>query len=126
MFKRCAMCNISWETLAEFVNDPELVLEGYQAAIPDAEKGLLLFTHTRAGCSTTLSVFAREFQFLCKGPLYSELKMESESCPGYCLEKDNFKMCNEFCRMNWVRQIIQLLKSGDTIEIPPHSLDHSK
>ncbi|MBZ0266456.1 hypothetical protein K8I28_17495 [bacterium] len=114
------MCKNRWDTLEEFVNDPELLLEGYQAAIPNADKGLLLFTHTRAGCSTTLSLYARDFRVLYDGPHYTDLKYNSDSCQGYCSEKNNLKICTEHCRMNWVRVVLQILKSSEYIKFPPN------
>jgi hypothetical protein len=67
MFKRCSFCGKEWQTREEFLSDKELRLEGYQwenkqvmAGLPP--DGMLVFTHSRGECGTSLTIAARVFR----------------------------------------------------------------
>lgn len=66
LFKRCTMCNAEWQTKDEFLADPELRLNGYQFTSfsfrNSREGGVLLFTHQRETCGTTLAIYAQHFK----------------------------------------------------------------
>lgn len=66
LFKRCTMCNAEWRTKDDFLSDPELRLNGYQFTSfsfrNSRDGGVLLFTHHRDACGTTLAVFAQQFK----------------------------------------------------------------
>lgn len=65
-FKRCTLCETVWNTRDEFLDDPDLRLNGYQFASRDLLRyrggGLLLFTHMRRFCGTTLALSVRKFK----------------------------------------------------------------
>lgn len=65
-FKRCSLCNTEWKTKDDFLNDPDLRLNGYQFGGREHRTmtggGLLLFTHLRSMCGTTLAVYVRQFK----------------------------------------------------------------
>ncbi|MBW7888215.1 MAG: hypothetical protein H3C35_07630 [Bacteroidetes bacterium] len=65
-FKQCSLCGTTWETAEDFLNDPSLQLNGYQFSAYAHRfgngNGLLLFTHKKGNCNTTLAIFARDFK----------------------------------------------------------------
>jgi hypothetical protein len=67
MFKRCTCCGKEWKTKEDFLADKEVELIGYQwnrlivaAGMPP--DGLVVFTHSRDNCGTSLSVIAKQFK----------------------------------------------------------------
>lgn len=62
-FKRCSLCQTEWETKDTFLSDPDIRLNGYQFTgrqrINYSGGGMLIFTHQRTTCGTTLAVYAR-------------------------------------------------------------------
>jgi len=61
------MCGKKWSTKDEFLGDKEIRLNGYQwnrNKLRSGEElaGLLIFTHAKAECYTTLGVEARSFK----------------------------------------------------------------
>ena len=62
-FKRCSLCNAVWQTKDDFLQDPNLRLNGYQFTSlkfqNSSRGGVLLFTHTLEECGTTLAVYAQ-------------------------------------------------------------------
>ena len=67
LFKRCSLCGWEWQTREDFLTDSTLSLNGYQGSIRrlrmgEMGRGLLLFTHRREECGTTLAVEAKRFK----------------------------------------------------------------
>jgi hypothetical protein len=67
VFKRCSLCGVVWQDRDAFLSDSTLVLNGYQGNLRQLlsgrqRQGLLLFTHTAAGCGTTLAFDPTEFK----------------------------------------------------------------
>lgn len=67
MFKQCSMCGKEWSTKDEFLNDDDVHLNGYQwnkkkLRAGEDIAGLLIFTHRKAECGTTLGIAARKFK----------------------------------------------------------------
>ncbi|HOV98529.1 MAG TPA: hypothetical protein PK595_03025 [Bacteroidota bacterium] len=67
IFKQCPLCGKIWRTSDEFLQDPELHLNGYQGSLfrlfeGRDQRGLLLFTHVAVHCGTTLAFNAEEFR----------------------------------------------------------------
>lgn len=89
-FRKCALCETTWKTRADFLRDKEIALIGYQTNFVAIEKGLFLFNHI---CNTTLSLPVAAFADLYDGPIYTEHKTGSKECPGYCLYKNNMRPC---------------------------------
>jgi hypothetical protein len=66
-FKRCSLCGWIWQTKREFLDDSTLALNGYQGSIRrlrmgEMGHGLLLFTHRRPDCGTTIAIEAKKFK----------------------------------------------------------------
>ncbi|HEX7342861.1 MAG TPA: hypothetical protein VF398_01260 [bacterium] len=109
-FHRCTCCSQVWFDRSDFLLDGDLMLNGYQADFDDLELGWLFFTHLRPVCNSTIAVPVRQFTDLHDGPIYSERKISSDECPGYCLEKDNLRRCEVNCECAFVREILQVIK----------------
>ncbi|MBP9212073.1 MAG: hypothetical protein KBF97_04680 [Bacteroidetes bacterium] len=65
-FKECTMCRAVWKTREDFLNDHELKLNGYQFTsvrnTNSSQGGILLYTHTKDSCGTTLAIYVRKFK----------------------------------------------------------------
>jgi G:T-mismatch repair DNA endonuclease (very short patch repair protein) len=53
-FKGCSICNKVWKNRDGFLDDPDIVIVGYQVHFEDLTEGLFLFNHT---CRGTLTPF---------------------------------------------------------------------
>ncbi len=106
-FKTCKICAASWATRDQFIADPEIVLVGYQANFVELEKGLFLFNHA---CQSTLTVGVETFADMYSGPIYQERLTGSETCAGYCLQRDELQACTAKCECAYVREIMVRLQ----------------
>lgn len=66
-FKRCSLCGAEWTTRQDFLADRDVQLEGYQwdsmqVKVGMPPEGVLLFTHARSNCGTSLAVAAKLFR----------------------------------------------------------------
>jgi len=67
IFKRCTMCGSEWQTKEDFLNDRDVLLNGYQwnrkkFRSGEGFAGLLIFTHRKALCGTSLAIAAGSFK----------------------------------------------------------------
>lgn len=109
-FKTCSMCGFEWPTLASFIEDASLRVEGYQACFEYVEDGLIMVTHTCPKCFSTIAVPVRFFnEFRPKGPELPLLK-DSDACEGRCVNENDLKPCAADCKMRWVRDLLQILR----------------
>jgi hypothetical protein len=109
IYKKCKMCGTEWASQMEFLADPLVCLNGYQSCFTNAADGLLMFTHNRDDCHSTLSLIVGELEHLYTGPRYNEYFTGDNGCPLYCLDPTNFTACKNPCAMAWVRTVIQEL-----------------
>ena len=106
VFKTCQVCQRNWQTRQDFIADQEIFLIGYQANFVAVEKGVFLFNHS---CGGTLGLGVQVFADLHDGPVYTERKTGSDSCPKYCLHSSVLKSCPERCECAYVRKILERL-----------------
>jgi len=106
IFAACPSCATTWKTRHEFLLDPSLILNGYQASIKNLETGLLLFTHHRENCRTTMGIRVMEFLDLYSGERYSENRALSPGCPRYCIDEKRLDRCDVLCECAFVREIV--------------------
>ena len=118
-FKQCTLCGTVWQCLRDFVTDADLRVEGYQACFEDPAAGLILVTHEREGCSTTLAVPAAELRGLHDGPVWTERRTGLDDCLRLCLDKGRLEECTADCALAWVRSVLQWLRRH---EWPPHAV----
>lgn len=110
-FKICSMCATKWETLDDFINDPLLFINGYQAHFERLGQSLFYFTHQKEGCFSTIAIKAEEFLSLYSGKQYKERRTNKEDCPLYCFEKEQLDRCDAFCECAFNREIIEIVKT---------------
>jgi hypothetical protein len=101
------MCGFVWSTREDFLSDPDVALIGYQVNFSHLLAGFFLFAHS---CATSLAVRAAEFADLYDGPIFEKPLTGSDSCPGYCLRKDELDSCSARCECAYVREILQIIK----------------
>lgn len=123
IFQECPYCRRIWLSRNQFLTDPTLVFNGYQADFEAPEMGLFLFTHRTPGCGTTIAMEVRYFQDLYRGPIYIERKSNTTECPGHCLRVFNFERCENRCECAYIRELMQILK-GIRNHIPPVGENH--
>lgn len=66
-FKKCSLCGAAWMTKEEFLEDRDIRLEGYQwdsrqVKLGMPPEGVLVFTHAKSACGTSLAVEATQFR----------------------------------------------------------------
>ena len=105
MFKRCNSCDMTWETVEQFLDDPNTAIIGYQTHFEDIDKGLYLFNHLSAGCDTTMALPVTDFFSLFEGAVYIDVKTGSKECTGHCLDISNLETCSAHCRFAFLREI---------------------
>jgi hypothetical protein len=109
-FKICSMCQARWETCRQFIEDPDLMLNGYFADFTDPPEGLILVTHHIQGCGSTLGVKAGQLEHLYTGPRYFTRNTGNPECGGRCMSESDFTPCGVDCDMHWIREILQMIK----------------
>ncbi len=104
----CSICGTGWN-LEELFLDPDLRLNGYQAALRDPMKGLILLTHARIGCQTTLSLRVSVLAALAER---EELPLLAghDGCPGHCQDDGDLESCPLECSMSWVRTLLDYIR----------------
>jgi len=116
-FKTCNLCGAVWHDYEEFVVDPDLRVEGYQACFVEPDLGLILVTHMVDGCRTTLGVRASTLRPLHDGPELGERRTLTDCCLKLCVDISRLEECTADCDMAWVRSALQWLRKH---ELPPH------
>jgi hypothetical protein len=106
----CRMCGKVWGSLDEVVADEDLALAGYQARFDRPSDGLILVTHDRAGCGTTMGFAVSVLRPLYEGPQHCERMALSETCSRQCLDENRLEVCGAACDMAWVREVMQSIR----------------
>ena len=109
-FHVCNNCMFIWRTRDSFLDDDNLVLNGYQFNPLDLEAGLFLFTHQVEGCNTTIAVKVDEFADLYQGKIYPDRRTGEVDCPGFCKKEEQLGRCDAKCECAYVREIIQIIR----------------
>jgi hypothetical protein len=106
-FKECSYCDKRWSDRSQFLNDPDIVIVGYQVHFNDLDKGLFLFEHV---CGNSLGIYAGVFKDLYNGPFLTESKTGTDECPEYCLRQEELSLCPAKCECAYVREILQIIR----------------
>ena len=106
-FKRCGHCGNEWATRDDFLADPAVHLDGYQANFENLQAGLFLFTHRIASCGTTMALRAEEFTDLHSGPIFAKSLRGAPECPKLCSRSRSFEPCPLECECAFVRDVLQ-------------------
>lgn len=118
VFKVCPSCATEWQTRLDFLSDQSLILNGYQVSLRSLEKGLLLFTHDKDICRSTMGIYVTEFLDIYTGEKYAENRALSPECPRYCIDEKRFDRCNVHCECAFVREIIQKVVEYNNQSLP--------
>lgn len=110
IFKTCPMCAKKWPSRDTFLDDPELTFNGYQANFGVLAEGLFYFTHDTSDCGSTMVIKAHAFLALYNGKKYTEIKLLSEECPRFCIDRNQLKRCEVHCEYAFVREVSQIIK----------------
>jgi hypothetical protein len=110
IFKTCPMCEKSWSCRDAFLDDPELIFNGYQANLGIKELGLFYFTHIKPGCGSTMALKVGMFFSLYNGQRFQQNKHLSKECSGLCLDREKLDRCPAHCEFAFVREISQIIK----------------
>ena len=108
-FKNCPLCKQSWKTRDQFLADPKLIFNGYQASFEKTDEGLFYFTHYLKNCGSTMAIEAPQFYSLYSGKRYHKSKQNHEDCPGLCNDRNRLERCRVRCEHAFVREISQLI-----------------
>ncbi|HCE45867.1 MAG TPA: hypothetical protein DET40_20165 [Lentisphaeria bacterium] len=108
VFKKCSGCGASWLDRSLFLSDPNVKLVGYQVHFKDLELGLFLFNHS---CGSTVSLEARNFTDLYKGPVFKDNKKNTCECGGLCLHSEELSPCPVKCECAYVREVLLLINN---------------
>jgi hypothetical protein len=106
-FKQCNCCGASWQTRAEFLADPGVMLIGYQSHFEELATGLFLFNHA---CGTTFAVEVGAMRDLYTGPVFRDRVQGSEACLGLCNRRESLDICPLQCECAFVREIMQVIR----------------
>ena len=109
IFKACPMCDKKWWSRDAFLDDPDLVFNGYQANFGRIEEGLFYFTHATGRCGSTMALESGHFLSLYSGNRYNEIKMYSKECSGYCLNRHELRRCEAHCAYASMREVSQMI-----------------
>lgn len=91
------------------MDDPDVILIGYQVNFDDLKLGLFYFNHET--CGTTMAVYADEFMNLYQGAVWKERATGGSTCPGFCLHTDELRPCQAHCECAGIREVIQIIQS---------------
>lgn len=116
LFKQCTMCEHPWDSRQRFLEDPEVVVVGYQSYLPDPDLGLFLFNHL--SCETTLALEATAFSDLYSGPIYTEQLTGTAECKKHCLNSSVLRTCPSRCACAYVREVLQIVRQWPKSEGP--------
>ena len=110
-FKICPTCSKSWETLQDFLADPELELSGYQVNFADLKGGFFYFSHLHETCGTTLAIPVKDFTGLSNRPMLTSRGTQPDCCLGLCVRRNEIGPCPLECECVWVREIMQIIRT---------------
>lgn len=109
-FKVCTLCGYRWSSRDQFLSDPHVVLDGYQANFEVLSEGLFIFSHLVSNCRTALALDVASLADLYTGPIFTERKLATPSCPGYCLHRHSVDACEIACECAFIRILLKTIR----------------
>jgi hypothetical protein len=104
MKKRCTTCNKTWNSIIEFIKDPDITLTGYQAGVKDIDLGDLAFRHF---CGHSFTIPIQVVSYALNGPIYEEKNTKTFECPGNCVSGKRFRPCLTDAECTYVSKIVE-------------------
>ena len=89
----------------------------YRACFDDPADGVLVMTHEAKGCEATVEIPASALRSLYRGPSYSTHNRGNPTCMRKCMNPTDFSRCDNHCAMQWVREVIQLMRQHSMSEV---------
>jgi len=78
------------------------------------EKGIFYFVHHDEGCGTTMAIPVKALKTLSDLPfLAPSAGSRPKGCTGLCLNEHELGDCPETCNCNWVRDIMQTIRTWE-------------
>jgi len=97
--------------MESLLDDPCVVLAGYQPYFEDLVSGLFLFTHAIEGCNTSMAIPVKKFVSLTDRPILNTRMREPDGCPHLCMHEEFSDHCPVKCECNWVRDVLSKINS---------------
>lgn len=94
--------------MEDFLNDPTVVLLGYQVHFRQMSSGFFLFNHMR--CRSTMGLDAGLFTHMSDVPLFNECQLRDTRCPEYCLRSGLSEEPPELCDCSYVQGIVHRIQ----------------
>ena len=110
-FKACPLCGYAWKTRDDFLSDPRVVLDGYQANFDVLGEGLFIFCHKIPNCGTALALDVYSLADIYTGPIFLEPKPGTVCCPDYCLHQNVPHPCGNACECVFTRMLLQIIRN---------------
>ena len=109
-FRICGACGHAWETLEDFLEDPETQLLGLQATVDLPVANLLVFQHEQ--CGSTVSLLASRLRHLLDPiqPEWQTLLTAGQRCKEECVKDPMATSCHEACVNAPDRRILRLIR----------------
>jgi hypothetical protein len=111
-FKICTSCERRWDTREQFLDDPTIVLLGYQSFLPDDVLGLFMFNHD---CGTTLTIRAARLEDLHDGPIYRARRDWVQHGAETCLASSTDHACPPTCECEYVKHVSEAVGRKDRV-----------
>jgi len=112
-FKTCPNCQAVWQTMDDFLSDPELKMNGYQVHFDNLEGGLFFFTHHRDGCFTTLAIPVTAFLALNDRPLLATRDKQLCHNSDFCARQGTLMPHPAECECAWVREMLHTIRAWE-------------
>jgi hypothetical protein len=110
-FKTCPNCGAVWPSRRELIEDPNVVLTGYQVHFKPEQPGHFCFIHS---CRGSFGIDAGAFADLVTGELFAPPPTDSAFLQRRCLCRPRAKPCPPRCECAAVAAITTIVKSGKT------------
>lgn len=110
-FKTCTSCDKQWATRDDLLDDPDVVLAGFQPAGRDTMEGYVLFNHDKPDCRSTIALDSGSLLDMYDGPIHERILMGSEACVGHCYRIDDLETCDAPCRNAMIREVLKQIRA---------------
>lgn len=110
-FKTCSSCDKQWVTRDDLLDDPEVILAGFQPAGSDTLEGYALFNHDTPECRSTIALEAEALLDMYDGPLHERVLMGSDACGGHCYRIEDLETCDAPCRNAMIREVLKKIRA---------------
>ena len=119
LFRTCPKCGFEWRSRDQFINDPNIMIIGYQLNYVEFVAGFFYFNHS---CKDTFTIRANVFENLYNSPVFENWGVGSELFPEHCLRYKESESCPIKCECAFVKKIIQ--KFRKRVDLSPELIEN--